>query len=79
MEKQLAEQEGHVLQSDNEYNYEIINNPLKPRTKRWKCQKLRMASFNISNESINVDSTEGTEEQDQMMHEHIQDVQSQDQ
>ncbi|CAG8715546.1 27115_t:CDS:2 [Dentiscutata erythropus] len=34
-----------------------------------------MASSNISNESINVDSTEGTEEQDQMMHEHIQDVQ----
>ncbi|CAG8635892.1 9412_t:CDS:2 [Cetraspora pellucida] len=38
-----------------------------------------MASSNISNESINVDSTEGTEEQDQMMHEHIQDVQGHDQ
>ncbi|CAG8771738.1 31391_t:CDS:2, partial [Racocetra persica] len=99
------EQEGRVLQSDDEYNYEIINNLLKPQTKGRKHQKriaafndsarkkvlkkttnvlqnddlVRMASSNISNESINVDSTEGTEEQDQMMHEHIQDVQGQDQ
>ncbi|CAG8635878.1 9411_t:CDS:1 [Cetraspora pellucida] len=29
MEKQLAKQEGCVLQSDDEYNYETINNPLK--------------------------------------------------
>ncbi|CAG8802166.1 9269_t:CDS:2, partial [Cetraspora pellucida] len=32
IEKQLAEQEGCILQSDDEYNYETINNPLKPRT-----------------------------------------------
>ncbi|CAG8778634.1 13855_t:CDS:2 [Cetraspora pellucida] len=38
-----------------------------------------MASSNISNESINVDSTEDTEEQDQMMHKHIQDIQGHDQ
>ncbi|CAG8662927.1 4869_t:CDS:2, partial [Scutellospora calospora] len=36
---------------------------------------VRTARFNISNESINIDSANGTEEQDQIMHEHIQDVQ----
>ncbi|CAG8847131.1 27781_t:CDS:2, partial [Racocetra persica] len=61
--------------SDDEYNYETINNLLKLRTKEQKCQK-HIAAFNDSaqknNESINVDSTEGIEEQNQMMHKHIQ-------
>ncbi|CAG8713486.1 31971_t:CDS:2, partial [Racocetra persica] len=82
----VDEQEGRVLQSDDEYNYKTINNLLKPQTKGQKRQKciaafnnsarkkvlkkttnvlqnddlVKMASSNISNESINIDSTEGT-------------------
>ncbi|CAG8449947.1 13349_t:CDS:2, partial [Racocetra fulgida] len=108
MERQLAEQEGRVLQSDDEYNYDTISNPLNPRTKGRKRQKriaafndgarkkvskettnlpqnedlVRTANSNLNNESINVDSTEGvegSEEQGQIMHEQIQDVQGQEQ
>ncbi|KAF0463801.1 hypothetical protein F8M41_026567 [Gigaspora margarita] len=76
MEEQLAKQEVCVLESDDKYSYETISNPLRPRT---KGQKQRAANSNLNNESINADSSEGVEEQDQTTDEHIQDIQEQGQ
>ncbi|KAF0536681.1 protein far1-related sequence 11-like [Gigaspora margarita] len=48
MEKQLAEKEGHIIQSNDKNDfYGTISNPLQSRMKRRKCHK-RIASFNNS-------------------------------
>ncbi|CAG8841780.1 44168_t:CDS:2, partial [Gigaspora margarita] len=51
MEKQLAEQEGRILQSDDENDYGMIINPLKPRTKGRKRHK-RIKGFNEGSRKI---------------------------
>ncbi|KAF0540265.1 hypothetical protein F8M41_006514 [Gigaspora margarita] len=52
----------------------------KKITNIWQNEDLeRAANSNLNNESINVDSTKGIEEQDQTTDEHIQNVREQDQ
>ncbi|RIB04687.1 hypothetical protein C2G38_2048232 [Gigaspora rosea] len=57
IEKQLAEQEGRIMHSENEDDYETISNPLKPRTKGRKHHKCIMAYNEGSRKKVLTEST----------------------